>query len=323
MADLRQTRTGPTTDPAADIDDCRDRAGTPGDAMPYFKRIGIITKPAADLAIRTAFKKLTSLLDEMGIDWALEQSCDSPISRMQPARFERNQPDRDLIIVLGGDGTLLNAARSLSQWDIPIMGVNLGRLGFLVDIRPSDLKLYLSAILRGRFVEDRRFLLEGTLMRGDTRVMNAIALNDVTFKMRDPARMVEFEMRIDGRLLNHQRSDGVVICTPTGSTAYALSAGGPLIAPDLPAIGIVSICPHTLSYRPIVISDSHVIEIVPKAQSRGGGSVSFDGQINQPLEVGDALVIRRHHHDIRLIHPCGHDYYTLLRTKLCWGEQSG
>lgn len=323
MADHRQTRTGPTTIPAANTDGCTDIAGIPGDGAPYFKRIGIITKPAADLAIRTAFKKLIGLLDSMGIDWALEQSCDSPISRLQPARFERNQPDRDLIIVLGGDGTLLNAARSLSQWDIPIMGVNLGRLGFLVDIRPSDLKLYLSAMLRGRFVEDRRFLLEGTLMRGETRMMNAIALNDVTFKMRDPVRMVEFEMKIDGELLNHQRSDGVVICTPTGSTAYALSAGGPLMAPDLPAIGIVSICPHTLSYRPIVVSDTHVIEIIPKAQSRGGGSVSFDGQINQPLEVGDSLVIRRHHHDIRLIHPCGHDYYALLRTKLCWGEQSG
>lgn len=297
--------------------------GTPGDAVPFFKRIGIIIKPANEPAIRTTFKKLIGLLDSMGIDWALEQSCESPISKLQPARFERNQPDRDLIIVLGGDGTLLNAARSLSQWNIPIMGVNLGRLGFLVDVRPSDLKLYLCEMLRGHFVEDRRFLLEGALMRGETRLMNAIAMNDITFKMRDPVRMVEFEMRINGELLNQQRSDGVVICTPTGSTAYALSAGGPLIAPDLAAIGIVSICPHTLSYRPIVVSDSHVIEIIPRPQSRGGGSVSFDGQINQPLDVGDTLVIRRHDHDIRLIHPCNYDYYALLRSKLCWGEQSG
>jgi NAD+ kinase len=298
-------------------------ASTRPQALPVFHKVGIITKPFADEAIKKVFQKLVHILDSLAIDWALEESCDSPVHNLHPARFERNQPDRDLIIVLGGDGTLLNAARTLSQWGIPIMGVNLGRLGFLVDVRPSDLKLYLEAMLRGHFIEDRRFLLEGTLMRGETRLMNAVALNDITFKMRDPARMVEFEMYINGVLLNQQRSDGVVVCTPTGSTAYALSAGGPLIAPDLAAIGIVSICPHTLSYRPIVVSSQHVIEITPKPQSRGGGVMSFDGQINHPLEVGDSLVIRRHDHDIRLIHPCNHDYYALLRTKLCWGEQSG
>jgi NAD+ kinase len=291
--------------------------------VPVFRRIGIITKPYADQPIKRVFQKLIKLLDQMGIDWALEQSCDNPVHQLPVTRFDRDQPDCDLIIVLGGDGTLLNAARTLSQWNIPLMGVNLGRLGFLVDILPSDLKLYLEAMLRGHYVEDRRFLLEGTLMRGETRLLHAIALNDITFKMRDPARMVEFDMFINGVLLNHQRSDGVVICTPTGSTAYALSAGGPLIAPDLPAIGIVSICPHTLSYRPIVVSAQHVIEITPKPQSRGGGVMSFDGQINHPLDVGDTLVIRRHDHDIRLIHPCNHDYYALLRTKLCWAEQTG
>lgn len=288
-----------------------------------FQRIGIITKPYADQAIKRVFQKLVKLLDQMNIHWFLEQSCDNPLKRSTVDRFDRDRPDCDLIIVLGGDGTLLNAARSLSQWNIPLLGVNLGRLGFLVDVLPSDLKLYLAAMLCGDYVEDRRFLLEGTLMRGETRLLDAVAMNDVTFKMRDPARMVEFDMYINGVLLNQQRSDGVVVCTPTGSTAYALSAGGPLIAPDLEAIGIVSICPHTLSYRPIVVSAQHVIEIAPKPQSRGGGVMSFDGQINHPLDVGDTLVIRRHNHDIRLIHPSNHDYYGLLRTKLCWAEPNG
>ncbi|WP_407275417.1 NAD(+)/NADH kinase [Halothiobacillus sp. DCM-1] len=299
------------------------RAAQPQAGGVRFNRVGIIIRPQADAAMARVFSKLIDLLEAHQIAWALEASCDSPVREKAVQRFDRHQPDCDLIVVLGGDGTLLNAARSLSQWDIPIMGVNLGRLGFLVDVRPIDLKQYFEAMLRGEFIEERRFLLEGTLMRGETRLMHAVALNDITFKMRDPARMVEFDMFINGVLLNQQRSDGVVVCTPTGSTAYALSAGGPLIAPDLDAIGIVSICPHTLSYRPIVVSSRHVIEITPKPQSRGGGVMSFDGQINHPLEVGDTLVIRRHDHEIRLIHPCHYDYYALLRTKLCWAEQNG
>ncbi len=191
-----------------------------------FSRVGIIIRPQADEAMCRVLTKLIDLLDAHQFDWALESSCDNPLIDQPVQRFDRHQPDRDLIVVLGGDGTLLNAARSLSQWDIPIMGVNLGRLGFLVDIRPSDLKQYFEAMLRGEFIEERRFLLEGTLMRGETRLMHAVAFNDITFKMRDPARMVEFEMFINGMLLNQQRSDGVVVCTPTGSTASALSPAG-------------------------------------------------------------------------------------------------
>jgi len=288
-----------------------------------FSRLGIIVKPEGGPAVAEVYRNLVTVAESLAVDWALEESSDNPDPEIDAPRFSRNRLDRDLIVVIGGDGTMLSAARSLCQHEnVAILGVNLGRLGFLTDVSPNELERHLSAILQGEYSEERRFLLQGSLMRNDTRIMESVALNDITFKMRDPARMVEFEMSIDGTLVNRQRSDGVVVCTPTGSTAYALSAGGPLIAPDLPAMGIVSICPHTLSYRPIVIDAQHLIEIRPTETSRGGGVVSFDGQLNQPLECGDVLAITRFEHDIRLIHPAGHDHYSLLRDKLCWSEQA-
>lgn len=291
------------------------------DAAPAFSRLGIIVKPDGGEALAEVYRNLAAVAEAHGVAWALEEGAENPDPSITAARFSRDRIDRDLIVVIGGDGTMLNAARSLCLHDVPILGVNLGRLGFLADVSPGEVQRHLSAILEGRYSEERRFLLQGSLMRNDTRIMESVALNDITFKMRDPARMVEFEMCIDGTLVNQQRSDGVVVCTPTGSTAYALSAGGPLIAPDLHAVGIVSICPHTLSYRPIVVDARHLIEIRPVEGSRGGGVVSFDGQLNQPLKCGDVLAISKYEHDIRLIHPAGHDHYSLLRDKLCWSEQ--
>ncbi len=290
--------------------------------QPAFPRLGIIIKPDGGEPLAEVYRNLVAIAEAHGVDWALEDGAENPDPNIPVRRFSRDRIKCDLIVVIGGDGTMLNAARSLCQHDVPILGVNLGRLGFLADVKPVEVQRHLAAILEGRYSEERRFLLQGSLMRNDVRIMEAVALNDITFKMRDPARMVEFEMCIDGTLVNQQRSDGVVVCTPTGSTAYALSAGGPLIAPDLHAVGIVSICPHTLSYRPIVVDARHLIEICPVEGSRGGGVVSFDGQLNQPLEYGDVLSISKYVHDIRLIHPAGHDHYSLLRDKLGWSEQT-
>lgn len=288
---------------------------------PTFKRVGVMLKPGKDTAVRTVLTELIAVLENHRVDWALDDQNENPVPGMDAPRFSRNRLDRDLIVIIGGDGTLLNAARSLCRFDVPIVGVNLGRLGFLTDISPPELADHFGAILDGNFSVDNRFLLEGVLMREDSRVLQGVALNDITFKMQDPARMIEFEMSLNGTLVNHQRSDGVVVCTPTGSTAYALSAGGPLIAPELEAIGIVSICPHTLSYRPIVVDAHQTIEISLKSDSRGGGIISFDGQLNQPTQPGDVLIIRKHDHQIQLLHPPGHDHFSLLRSKLGWSEQ--
>ncbi|HHQ69023.1 MAG TPA: NAD(+) kinase [Halothiobacillaceae bacterium] len=288
---------------------------------PTFKRVGVMLKPGNDAAVRTVLTELIAVLESHRIDWALDDQNENPLPGSDARWFSRNRLDRDLIVVIGGDGTLLNAARSLCRFNVPIVGVNLGRLGFLADISPPKLADHFGAILDGHFSVDNRFLLEGVLMREDSRVMQSVALNDITFKMQDPARMIEFEMSLNGTLVNHQRSDGVVVCTPTGSTAYALSAGGPLIDPELEAIGIVSICPHTLSYRPIVVDAHQTIEISLKSDSRGGGIISFDGQLNQPTQPGDVLIIRRHDHQVQLLHPPGHDHFSLLRSKLGWSGQ--
>lgn len=289
---------------------------------PAFSRLGIITKPKGGAVLAKVYRSLVAIVERHGVDWALDEGAENPAPSIPAKRFSRDRNDRDLVVVLGGDGTMLNAARSLCAHEMPILGVNLGRLGFLADIRPEEMEDYLPAILDGHYSEESRFLLQGSLVRSDTRILESVALNDITFKVRDPARMVEFEMSIDGILVNQQRSDGVVVCTPTGSTAYALSAGGPLINPDLHAVGIVSICPHTLSYRPIVVDARHQIEIRPVKDSRSGAMVSFDGQLNQPLKYGDVLSISKHEHEIRLIHPAGHDHYSLLRDKLGWSGQT-
>jgi NAD+ kinase len=226
----------------------------------------------------------------------------------------------DLAIVVGGDGTLLNAARSLAESDVAVLGVNLGRLGFLVDVSPEDMTQQLDCILGGEYIEEQRTLLHATMSRSDEILSESTALNDVIVHKRDIARMIELDTWIDGRFLNTNRSDGLIVATPTGSTAYALSGGGPILTPRLNAIALVPICPHTLSNRPIVIDDDAVIEIILH-EGALEASVSCDGQVSQPLQAGDRVRIRKHDHSLRLLHPPGHDYFTVLREKLRWSEQ--
>jgi NAD+ kinase len=226
----------------------------------------------------------------------------------------------DLAIVVGGDGTLLNAARSLAETEVAVLGVNLGRLGFLVDVSPEDMTGQLDHILDGQYTQEQRTLLHARMTRGDELLSESTALNDVIVHKRDIARMIELDTWIDGHFLNTNRSDGLIITTPTGSTAYALSGGGPVLHPDLNAIALVPICPHTLSNRPIVISDRAVIEIVLHAGTLEA-TVSCDGQVSQPLQAGDHVLVRKHAHTLRLLHPPGHDYFAVLRRKLRWSEQ--
>jgi NAD+ kinase len=226
----------------------------------------------------------------------------------------------DLAIVVGGDGTLLNAARSLAESDVAVLGVNLGRLGFLVDVSPAEMTSQLDRILEGQYQEEQRSLLHARMTRGDRLLSESTALNDVIVHKRDIARMIELDTWINGHFLNTNRSDGLIVATPTGSTAYALSGGGPVLHPDLRAIALVPICPHTLSNRPIVINDTSVIEIVLH-EGTLEATVSCDGQVSQPLQAGDRVEVRRHAHALRLLHPTGHDYFAVLRRKLRWSEQ--
>ncbi len=228
----------------------------------------------------------------------------------------------DLAIVLGGDGTLLNAARSLVDFQVAVLGINLGRLGFLTSVSPQDIPHCLEAILLGEFREEPRSLLHARVMRGEREVTQSVALNDVVVHNYGVARMIEVETLVDGQFLNAYRADGLIIATPTGSTAYALSSGGPIIHPVLETVVIVPICPHSLTHRPIVISADCDIDVIMSATNTTQAQVTCDGQVRFELQAGDRISIRKKKRKLRLIHPIKQDYFQLLRAKLCWGAYS-
>jgi NAD+ kinase len=227
----------------------------------------------------------------------------------------------DLAIVIGGDGTLLHVARHLAASRVPIIGVNLGRLGFLADI-PADAMLpEVTRILDGDYQTESRLLLAAEIMRKGKIVYASQAFNDIIVTKGDLARMIEVETYIGGEFVNDMRGDGVIIATPTGSTAYAMSAGGPILHPTLPAIALVPICPHTLSNRPIVVGSESVIEIVMTGHPDQLAHITFDGQETFALAHGDRIYARTADSPVELLHPSGRSHYQVLRAKLGWGEK--
>ncbi|GGP27590.1 MULTISPECIES: NAD kinase [Silvimonas] len=226
----------------------------------------------------------------------------------------------DLVIVLGGDGTMLGVARLVAPYRIPVIGVNQGRLGFMTDIPLKDMERTISGMLAGAFVPEERILLETTVKRdGSKDTVNALAFNDVVFSRGSTGAMIEFEIFIDRQFVYSQRSDGLIVSTPTGSTAYALASGGPILHPSLPAITLVPICPQSLSNRPIVINDTSEVEFLLTRNS--DARVYFDNQSDCELREKDRVIIRRHRNTLRILHPVGYNYYDMLRDKLHWGEK--
>jgi NAD+ kinase len=230
-------------------------------------------------------------------------------------------PAIDVAIVVGGDGTLLHVARNLAEYQVPVIGVNLGRLGFLTDIPLADMERDVGRILDGEYQPERRMLLHADVYRGEQLMLSARAFNDVVVTKGELARLIEFETYIGEQFVNSARGDGIIVATPTGSTAYAMSAGGPILHPTLPALALVPVCPHTLSNRPIVVSDDAVIRIVLVGPTAGHAYVTFDGQLNYNLEDGDRIQLRRANHEVELLHPLGRSHYDVLREKLGWGAK--
>jgi NAD+ kinase len=224
----------------------------------------------------------------------------------------------DLAIVLGGDGTMLNIARTFAPYDVALVGVNQGRLGFLTDISLDTMFETIGAILDGQYVSEDRMLLEAEVYSGRERVFDVLAFNDVVVSKGVRGSMIEFELHIDGEPIYTQRSDGLIVATPTGSTAYALSAGGPIVHPSLRVMTLVPVCPHTLSNRPIVLSSDCTVEIV--VHSADDPRVHFDSHSHFELREADRILVRRYKHDISLLHPVGHSYYAMLRQKLKWNR---
>ena len=234
------------------------------------------------------------------------------------APYETIGAQADLAIVLGGDGTMLNAARGLAEYGVPLVGVNQGRLGFMTDIARQDMIAGITALLNGEFSSEQRFLLDIEVLRGGSCLLHTLALNDVVVSKGDIGRMIELEVKVDGEFIYMLRADGIIVATPTGSTAYALSANGPILHPAVPGIALVPLCPHALSNRPITVCDKSVIEITLVAPH--DGRVHFDGQLRFDARAGDCVRIARSHHAITLLHPPGYSYLAMLREKLHWSS---
>ena len=224
----------------------------------------------------------------------------------------------DLGLVVGGDGTMLGIGRQLAHCGVPLIGINQGRLGFITDIRFDNFAATLAPMLQGEFEEDLRSLMHAKVMRDGHCVFDALAMNDVVVNRAATSGMVELRVEVDGRFVANQRADGLIISTPTGSTAYALSAGGPLLHPSIPGWVLVPIAPHTLSNRPIVLANAS--EIAIEVVAGRDASASFDTQSLASLLHGDRIVVTRSEHQVRFLHPKGWSYFDTLRQKLHWNE---
>jgi len=287
-----------------------------------FETIGLIGK-YGDPGAGDTLKSLSTYLQERGIRVLLDETTADMVPNHGLETGDRKAigTQCDLAIVVGGDGSLLNAARSLVEFEVPLLGVNLGRLGFLVDISPANMTDNLDRILAGDYIEEKRSILHTTIQCEAGMTAEHTAFNDVVVHKWNVARMIELDIHINGEYVNTQRSDGLIAATPTGSTAYALSGGGPIVHPALDAFILVPICPHTMSHRPLVIEGSSQIEIFITQANHTDAQVTCDGQINLNLVPGDRIKVRRKDKRVRLIHPPSYDYYEILRAKLRWGEK--
>ncbi|MEM4988586.1 NAD kinase [Collimonas sp. H4R21] len=285
---------------------------------PMPKTIAIVGKYFA-AGISESLTEIADFLQGRGHHVVLEtetaQNVALPIAAMTPAQIGQQA---DAAIIVGGDGTMLGIARQLAPYDVPLIGINQGRLGFITDISLERMLPVLGEMLDGKVESERRSLLQGSVMRDGQQIFSALAFNDVVVARGAGSGMAELMVEVDGRFMYNQRSDGLIVATPTGSTAYSLSAGGPLLHPSLGGIVLVPIAPHALSNRPIVIPDSS--EIVIEIVNGRDMSANFDMQSLASLQHGDRILIRRSEHTITFLHPAGWSYYDTLRQKLHWNE---
>ena len=292
--------------------------------MEQFRNIGIIGRMGSVRVLDT-IRRLKRYLIGRHLHVILEDT----IAEMLPGHNLQTSSRKllgevcDLVIVVGGDGSMLGAARALAQHKVPVLGINRGSLGFLTDILPEQLESQISEVLAGHYTTEQRFLLEAEVRRGGAVIGQGDALNDVVFHPGKSTRMIEFELFIDGQFVYSLKADGLIVATPTGSTAYALSAGGPIMHPRLDAIVIVPMHPHTLSSRPIVVDADSELKVVVAEDMSIYPLVSCDGQNHVTCAPGDTLHIQRKPPKLSLIHPLDHNFYAVCRDKLGWGSRLG
>ena len=289
----------------------------PDPLAPEIRVAGIVAKPRSSRAA-DVLPELHRWLSSRSIQILLDEEAAAYLALPQGISRAEVASCAQLVIVLGGDGTLLSTARAASGRDVPLFAVNLGGLGFLTAIKVDELYLQLERALKGDFLLERRRLLSTELWRGDQRLTSNQALNDMVLSKSDIARMIDLDVRVDGSFLCTYRADGLIVATPTGSTAYSLSAGGPIMYPTVAALAITPICPHTLTNRPVIVPDESVIEVtipagVPSAY------LTIDGQVGETVLQGDRIVCRRSEQSISLVHPPEMVFFDVLREKLKWG----
>lgn len=288
------------------------------------KRIAIVLKPHQPDALKTMCE-LTVWLAKRGISLlggpeieretiALQTGC--AVEQVEPERLAANA---DLMLVLGGDGTMIAAARLMGESEVPVLGINYGGLGYLAEFRIEELYSALESILGGDYRVDQRVMLDVELVRGDESVTHKRVLNDVVINKSALARIIEIEAYLNQQFVNSFRADGLIVSTPTGSTAYNLSAGGPVIFPSMNAVVITPICPFTLSNRPIVVPDDAAIELHLKTEQEDV-ALTLDGQVGFPLKVEDRVVIQKSQTTFNLVQPANRNYFDVLRDKLRWGR---
>jgi NAD+ kinase len=290
-------------------------------ARKSFKNILLMGRPGVP-GVPETLNTLKDFLLSLKVNLSVEEQTAACMESDTPNVCSSQDVPRktDLIIVVGGDGSLLNAAHIAMEHDIPIIGVHRGRLGFLTDIHPTKLE-QIGEIIDGDFKSEKRFLLHATLQQ-QKRTITDYALNDVVLMPGDAPQMIEFEIYINDDFVCRQRADGLIIATPTGSTAYALSAGGPILKPGLHAVTIVPMCPHTLSSRPIVVNSESKIELIITQNNKNVVNVSCDGIQHIPVNGGDRILIEQHSKHLNLIHPTDYNYYQILREKLSWEKHA-
>jgi len=291
---------------------------------PAFQRVALIGKQTPEIA--QSLRALRDFLRKRGCEVLLERDTAAGVGEngaagARAASYDEIGRSVDLAIVVGGDGTMLAAARNLAHHKVPLAGINQGRLGFMTDIALSEMSESVGAILDGRHTIEERSLIEAEILRGKGSLLRTVALNEAVVTKGSQARLIEFKLTIDGEYVYRLRADGVIVATPTGSTAYALSAQGPILQPTVRAFALVPLNPHVLSARPVSVSDSSVIEIelVRAVDARA----HFDGFALTDLQDGDRLLLRRSADAIRFVHPPGYSYFTMLREKLRWSNAVG
>ncbi len=292
--------------------------------MPVFRNIGVIGRVDSESVVDSV-RQLVAMLSKRAVKIVLEEQTANALidHQLQVATRKLIGEICDLVIVVGGDGSLLGAARDLARHDALLLGINRGQLGFLTDIAPEDIEKEVAAVLDGEYTAEQRFLLSMQLTRDGAPIAESNAFNDVVLHSGQAPTMLDFELYIEGDFVYSQRSDGLIISTPTGSTAYSLSGGGPIMHPRLDAIAIVPMFPHTLTSRPLVVDAESEIKITIGENNPDHLTISCDGQVNSAAVPGDVIKIKKYRKRINLAHPKGQVFYATCRNKLGWGTQYG